>query len=167
MRAFKTKEFARSNRKSGLDDKDLCEAVERAERGLIDGELGKFLVKQRIARPNKGRSGGHRAIIVYKKGDLALFLHIFPKNQKANLTPHEEETFRDAAKHLANIGDDAIEKLVSIGEWIRIDYEQNREGLPERSAQVGSPGDGGPPQGRRDRQGDDEALRPGVPDPSD
>jgi len=40
-----------------IDDR-LCEAVERAESGLIDANLGGGLIKQRVARLGQGRSGG-------------------------------------------------------------------------------------------------------------
>ena len=40
MRVFKTKEFARFARREEIDDARLCEAVERASRGLIDADLG-------------------------------------------------------------------------------------------------------------------------------
>ena len=50
MRVFKTKEFVRFARKEKVGDGDLCAAIERAERGLIDAALGGGLIKQRIAR---------------------------------------------------------------------------------------------------------------------
>jgi hypothetical protein len=31
----------------------LCEAIERAESGLIDADLGGGLIKQRVARPGR------------------------------------------------------------------------------------------------------------------
>jgi hypothetical protein len=55
MNAYKTKEFARLARKAGLSDRALCQAVARAERGLIDAKLGRFLIKQRIAREGQGQ----------------------------------------------------------------------------------------------------------------
>lgn len=66
MRILKTKEFARLTRKEGIDDLSLYQAVQRAEKGLIDATIGKFLIKQRVARRNEGRSGGFRTIIFYQ-----------------------------------------------------------------------------------------------------
>lgn len=76
---------------------------------------------------------------------------MFPKNKKANLTLREEEVFRDAAKILANVGSNAINLLITNGEWIEIDYEQHQKDASERSASVGSSGDKGASQGRRNR----------------
>jgi hypothetical protein len=74
MRIFKNKWFARFARKERIGDELLCQAIERAEKGLIDAELGGGVIKQRIARPGGGRSGGYRTIIAFKQGRmLSLF----------------------------------------------------------------------------------------------
>jgi len=38
----------------------LWNAVERAEQGQIDADLGGGVIKQRIARPGEGKSKGYR-----------------------------------------------------------------------------------------------------------
>src|ERR1700710_2309047 len=98
MIIFKLKDFARLARKEGVADQDLIEAVERAARGLVDGEVGKFLIKQRLSRQGQGRASGLRAVLVYKAGDRAVFVHLFPKSSKGNLTTSEAEIFKAAAK---------------------------------------------------------------------
>lgn len=40
MRVFKNAWFERFARKQGIADKALMEAIERAERGLIDADIG-------------------------------------------------------------------------------------------------------------------------------
>jgi putative transcriptional regulator len=50
--------MARFARRERIADKNLMEAIERAERGLIDVELGGGLIKSRVARAGQGRSGG-------------------------------------------------------------------------------------------------------------
>lgn len=50
-RLFKNKWFHRFARRQNINDQDLCEAVARAQRGLIDADLGGGVIKQRIARP--------------------------------------------------------------------------------------------------------------------
>jgi len=51
-------------------------AVERAERGIIDADLGSSLIKQRVARRGQGRSGGYRMIVIYRVKDRAVFLRV-------------------------------------------------------------------------------------------
>ena len=50
MKVFKTRWFARFARQEKIADDGLREAIERAERGLIDANLGGGLIKQRVAR---------------------------------------------------------------------------------------------------------------------
>lgn len=97
MRLFKTKWFDRFARQEGIDDNNLREAIDRAERGLIEPDLGSGLIKQRVARQGKGRSGGYRTIIVYRVRNLALFLSAFAKSDQENIGADELISLRAAA----------------------------------------------------------------------
>lgn len=77
MRIFKTRWMARFARKAGIDDALLVEAIDRAERGLIDADLGGGVIKQRVGRSGQGRSGGYRTLIAFRFGDLAFFIYGF------------------------------------------------------------------------------------------
>jgi hypothetical protein len=88
MKVFKLKDFAKQARKSKISDEELSDAVGRAEKGLVDAVLGKFLIKQRV-----GRAGDYRTIVVHKQDDIAVFVHMFPKNAQANLTPTEAKVY--------------------------------------------------------------------------
>gem|GEM_PF-984740 len=57
VQIFKNKWFSKFAREEGILDKELCEAVLDANRGLIDADYGGGVIKQRIARPNEGKSG--------------------------------------------------------------------------------------------------------------
>jgi hypothetical protein len=69
VRVFKTKEFIRFARREAIRDAALLEAVRRADQGLIDGDLGSGLIKQRVARPGQGRRGGYRALMAFRAAD--------------------------------------------------------------------------------------------------
>ena len=51
---FRNAWFGRFARKGKISAAALWEAVERAERGLIDADLGGGVIKQRISRPGAG-----------------------------------------------------------------------------------------------------------------
>jgi len=55
LRIFKTKHFSRFARRERISDAALREAVDRAERGPTDADLGGGVIKQRVARPGQGR----------------------------------------------------------------------------------------------------------------
>ena len=95
MRIFKTRWLVRFARRQRIADRSLVEAIERAGRGLIDADLGGGLIKQRVARPGQGRSGGHRMMIAYRAGDRAVFLYGFAKSERDNIDPNELLTLRE------------------------------------------------------------------------
>jgi hypothetical protein len=75
----------------------LREAIQRAERGLIDADLGGGLIKQRVARAGQGKSGGYRMMIAYRTGDRAVFLLGFAKNERDNVSEDEMAAMRKLA----------------------------------------------------------------------
>lgn len=131
MRIFLPPDFAKRAAKQTVTDSDLREAVARAERNLIDARLGLALIKQRIPRDGQGRSGGYRSIIAYKRGTVAIFLHLFAKNAKANLTKSETQVFRDLAATLANLSDEALMRVATARAWRRIDDAQPEDDVPQ------------------------------------
>lgn len=112
MRLFKTRWFARYARRERLADDSLSEAVERAERGLIDADLGGGLIKQRVARPGQGKSGGYRTILAYRVGQSAVFLFGFAKSQMDNIDPEQVRHFRDMAADILAADQDWIEDAI-------------------------------------------------------
>jgi hypothetical protein len=98
VRVFKTKQFAPFARRQRISDASLREAVRRAERGLVDANLGGGVIKQRVARPGHGRSGGYRVLIAYRPKVRAVFLFGFAKSERDNVDHDELATLRDIAK---------------------------------------------------------------------
>jgi hypothetical protein len=92
-----TKWFVRFARKERIVDRTLREVVEQADRGLIDADLGNGLIKQRVARFGRGKSGGYRTIIIYRSERRAIFVFGFSKSSMANLEPDELEGYRKLA----------------------------------------------------------------------
>jgi hypothetical protein len=121
MRIYKTKEFARLARREGVEDFSLRQAISRADSGLIDATIGKFLIKQRVARRNEGRSGGFRTISFYQERDRAVFLHLLAKNDKDNLSSAELEAYRDFAKALTVLTPEQVRALVERKKWIEVE----------------------------------------------
>ncbi len=97
MRVFKTKLFAKFARRERIADSALSEAIEWAGQGLIDADLGGGVIKQRVARPGRGRRGGYRTLIAYRAGDLAVFLFGFSKSERANIDDEELADLREVS----------------------------------------------------------------------
>jgi hypothetical protein len=97
VRIFKTKLFARFARRERIKDGALCEAVERAEKGLVDADLGGGVIKQRIAREGQGRSGGYRTLLAFRSKDRTVFVYGFAKSDRDNIDDQELVVVREVA----------------------------------------------------------------------
>lgn len=120
MRVFKSAWFARFSRKEQISDASLQEAVERAGKGLIDADLGGGVIKQRIARPGQGRSGGYRTLILLRQGERAFFMFGFAKSDMENISPDDLLTLREAATDLLNASDETIEALLAESRFVEV-----------------------------------------------
>ncbi len=73
------------------------------------------MVKQRIARPGGGKSGGFRTIILFQTGARAFFVYGFAKNEQDNIRDDELAAFRMLATQLMGYDDAALARAVSNG----------------------------------------------------
>lgn len=117
MRVFKNAWFERFARKEKISAESLLDAVERAEKGLIDADLGGGVIKQRIPRPGAGKSGDYRSIVIYRHGKKAFFVFGFPKSNLGNIRDDEVEQFKKAAKSILALSDNQIRKLIESGQF--------------------------------------------------
>jgi len=120
MRIFKSKWFARFARRERITDAKLCEAVRNAERGVIDADYGGGVIKQRIARPDEGKSGGYRTIILFSRGKRSFFVYGFAKSDEGNIDESDERDFKKLAKILLAASDAELVNLVSDGLYMEI-----------------------------------------------
>ena len=124
MKVFKTRWFARFARQEKIVDDALCEAIERAERGLVDADLGGGLIKQRVARQGQGRSGGYRVLVAYRAKGRAVFLFGFAKNEQENIGSHELVFLRALAKNWLTAGYVKIRKEIETGNIQEIEDDE-------------------------------------------
>ena len=113
VRTFKTKPFARFANREGISDAALCEAVGRAGRGQIGADLGGGVIKQRIARKGRGRSGGFRTIVLFRRGERSFFVYGFAKSGRANLRRDELKAFRLLADTMLGMDEAGLEAALA------------------------------------------------------
>lgn len=113
MRVYATKWFSRFAKTERISDSRLCDAVERAGRGLLDADLGRGLVKQRVSRPGQGRRGGYRVLIAHRAGERAVFLYGFAKSERDNINPRDLADWQARAQDVLAAALDAIERLIA------------------------------------------------------
>jgi len=120
MRIFRNKAFTRFAKKAGLGDAVLCKAIREAERGLIAADLGGGMIKQRIARPGQGKSGGFRTLIILKAGVRAFFVYGFAKNEKDNIGKDDLAALKILASELLAYEDQAIARALESGTLMEV-----------------------------------------------
>ena len=120
MKVLKRKDFARWQAGETLPDAVLCKAVHEMEAGLVDADLGGFLYKKRVARPGAGKSGGYRTLLSARIGSRYVFLHGFPKSDKANIAQDERKALQFAGKVFLELTAEDLVKALEIGVLLEV-----------------------------------------------
>ena len=90
-RIFKTAWFAKAVRKAGIEDFDLCKAIDQVIKGQAD-DLGGGVFKKRL------KQNIYRSIILAKGGQYWLYEYLFAKKDRENIETSELKAFRELAK---------------------------------------------------------------------
>jgi hypothetical protein len=124
VRTFKTKAFTRFAEKAGISDVALCRAAREAEGGLVAADLGGGVIKQRIARPGQGKSGGFRTLIVFSAGTWAIFVHGFAKSEKDNIDRDELVALKKLAAELLAYDDKTLARVIGSGALLEVKCDE-------------------------------------------
>jgi len=124
VRVLKNGWFQKFARKEKISDTMLCEAVARAERGQIDADLGSGLIKQRLARPGAGKSGGFRTLVFFRTQQRAVFAFGFAKSDMANLDDADEAYLKKAAKLVLGFSDEQIDAEIAAGRMLEVKCDE-------------------------------------------
>lgn len=112
MKKLITKTFSKWAANQGISIGDLTLALEEVGKGLFEASLGGKIIKKRIRFAGQGKSKSGRTLICYQKDSMAIFVHGFAKNEKANLSSKELEAFKELAKILFAYSEAEIQKAL-------------------------------------------------------
>ena len=96
MRIFTTRAFGRFARKERIEDAQLCDAIARADRGLI----------------------------AYRSKTRSVFLFGFAKNDQDNIDDDELKNLRKAAAEMLSWTDDDVAVLVAAEKWKEVECDE-------------------------------------------
>lgn len=99
--------------REGLSSHVLCRTAFLAESGLVDADLGKGLLKMRIAREGQGKSKGYRTILATRWSDVIFFIYGYAKNVQSNIDAKELSALCLLASSLLSLSSKEIESLCS------------------------------------------------------
>lgn len=120
MKIFKTKIFHQWTKKVDLEDMVLKQAIDEMLNGQYEANLGGHLYKKRVAIGSKGKRGGVRTIIAFKKEHDVFFVYGFAKNAKANINSKEKEFLKELANDLFLLNDQCVTTLIVKKELIEV-----------------------------------------------
>ena len=108
-----TKHFSKWASKQKIHQDDLLLALTEVQNGNFEASLGGHIYKKRIKFKGQGKSGSGRTIICYKKGNRAIYIHGFAKNQKSSLSKKELNVFKELSKILLNLSTKDLLKAIT------------------------------------------------------
>jgi hypothetical protein len=89
---------------------------------------GGNLIKQRVARPGGGRSGGTRTVIAWRASQRSVFLYGFAKSERDNIDDRELDDLRKLASHYLGYTDEQIAAAVHERELREVICDDQQEG---------------------------------------
>lgn len=113
-RIFKAAAFAKSARKVGIRDEELCKAINEVIIGQYAADLGGGVYKKRLNR------NMHRSIILAKCGRRWVFEYLFAKNERDNIDEDEELGYKFLAKNYAKLTEAQLEQLIAARKLLEI-----------------------------------------------
>lgn len=111
-RVFKTAWFSKAARKSRITDAELCSAIRQVVLGQAN-DLGGGVFKKRLSK-NLYRS------IILARGGRWVFVYLYAKKDRANISDDELRAFRDLAHLYARKTDTDIEREMQLKELVEI-----------------------------------------------
>ena len=120
LQVFPTKTFARWMRKNKITQEDLLDATQEMVSGLIDADLGGYVVKKRLALHGRGKSSGARTIVATKFGVRWFFLFGFEKNERSNIDSDELKSLQQLALTLLSFDASQLATALNAGQLIEL-----------------------------------------------
>jgi len=120
LRQYKVRKFSTDAKKDQLTDEMLLEIANDFLQLPNDQKnqysLGAGLYKLRIAsKTGRGKSGGSRSILAFKDGDRLIWLYIFDKNDKGNISSTELADLKKLSGTLLSATKDQMKLLIESG----------------------------------------------------
>lgn len=120
MRIFLTRAFERLDVAKKLSEADLAVAVSEMNDGLLGANLGSRVYKKRVALTGRGKRGGARTLVAFKRNERAIFVYGFRKSQRDNIADKEMKALKLLAQELLDYGDQRLNMALRHGALIEV-----------------------------------------------
>ncbi len=85
------------------------------------------MIKQRVARPGGGRSGGYRTVIAYRASQRSVFLYGFAKNERDNIDDRELDDLKKLARLYLTYSDRQIAVALESAELKEVVWDERKK----------------------------------------
>ena len=87
---------------------------------VVEAQTRNTFVRFDVARPGGGKSGGYRTLLSARIGSSYVFLHGFPKSNKANITQDERKALQFAGKVFLELSAENLAKALESGVLLEV-----------------------------------------------
>ncbi len=125
MNSYKVKKFSHEAKKLKVTNEQLLETLSHFLKMETEDRqkysLGAGLYKLRLAtNEGKGKSGGSRTVLAFKQDTRVIWLHLFAKNNKENITTSELKKLKLLADIFLSMPIEDILKLIKANELYEV-----------------------------------------------
>jgi hypothetical protein len=118
-----TRDFARLYRRADVGEEKLFEAIREIRAGNVIA-LGHKVFKKRIGSRFGGKRGGYRSIVYYRIEQAVIFMYLYAKNEREDITEREKKAFVELAGALEQMDILAPQKAIAEGRLVRCNYAE-------------------------------------------
>jgi hypothetical protein len=120
VKHYKFRRFSSEARKEGVSDSILTDVANEFLALPVESRnqhsLGAGLYKLRLAsKSGRGKSGGSRVVLAFKKDALVIWLHLYGKNEKENVVHQDFEDLKKLSNVLLNATENQLMDLIKKG----------------------------------------------------
>ncbi|WP_241576642.1 type II toxin-antitoxin system RelE/ParE family toxin [Rosenbergiella collisarenosi] len=120
MACYLDSEFEEERLRLGITDSAICQAAKRLDADSHDGQLSAFIYKMRLPAQGRGKRGGARSVVCYKKNHHQFFIFLYAKAELSKkkgkeIEDEDIEAFALIGKDLCNLPDENLKSLVLSG----------------------------------------------------
>lgn len=120
VKHYKIKRFVSEAKKNDVNDEVLInianQFLDMSDEARNQYSLGGGLFKLRLAsKLGRGKSGGSRSILAFKNGKLIIWLHMYGKNEKGNVSQAELTDLKKLSSILLSATEEQFTTLVGNG----------------------------------------------------
>jgi hypothetical protein len=118
-----TNNFRNLFRKADIGDRKFNKAIQEILAGNVI-PIGKKVYKKRVGSRFGGKSGGYRTILYYRMEKAIIFMYLYAKNEKENISDRERKAFVELSGIYDQMDEELLLRAIKENKLVRWNYEK-------------------------------------------